>query len=540
MRMRRRILCRQDRFQAAFLMTAVTAASLLWGCRPKETSPEPSPAPSPVAACAATDAEIRQWIENPSLPAEPAGTGDLCFYNFAWQEMFAVTQRVGDAPQFATWPNDQELFPAGGDPNPWNTGARPMRVRLLRKGLGLPGLDGGTTADQVTEAAALTPVVDQRGRWAHYSVVVNQPEYEYIRCCELYRGGCFNTRAGVATQPVKPSQITLPNDALELKLAWRVLETCDLPDSPSPCTRENVSRYLTVQGEVQPYSPQNLDTPVKATLGLVGMHIVQRTPQNPNALWMTFEHIDNVPDCPTAAPPSPPAGFAGWNFFDATCDSKDPRCQANQYCPPCPVTVAPDVVKAFNDDPGNKWKIPADGVITCTPAPNEFNRPVQVNGKSVWIHLFDPQTCKAPPIPTQVCRQPTIAMEVQGLNEKVQAALRQLGGSTAGLANYELVGALWFNGQSLQPPPATLANTTMETYLQALPNGCILCHADSPAANPVPPAPPMQFNSGFADRSFVFQQIRQFGAACGTELPASCGAWENACLPPTSPTRTPP
>jgi hypothetical protein len=548
MRTPREHLFGQDSFQTALLLIAV---AVLWGCGQEKTyeaDTSTPPVPPPVT-CAVTHDEIVRWIENPSVPSEPTGTANACFYQFAWQELFAVTQLVGKVPRFATWPNDQELFPAHGDPRPWSTGTRPMRVRLLRKGLGLPGA-GGVTADIVAEAAALTPLVDQKKRWAHFSIVVNQPEYDYIRCCELYRGYCFNAMGGAASNP-PVSRINRPRGSLELKLAWRVLETCDLPDSPHPCTKEDTSRYLTIEGEVQPYSPQYLNKPVKAILGLVGMHIVRKTEEYPDNLWMTFEHVDNVPDCPSAGmppppPPPPPPGFPGWAFYDAKCKDSEGsgRCQDNWYCLPCQRRVRGDVLQAFNSNPNNKWKIPLDmesdgGLITCTPEPNEFNQPVSVNGKDVWVYLFDSKVCKNTLIPSQVCRSTPISTEVKALNDRVREVLRQLGGSTAVLANYELVGALYFADQDKKLEPRghgqrLLANTTMETYLQTLPKGCVLCHSDKGtygSVEPVPPKPPMQFNSGLADRSYVFQQIRQFDAACGNDQEAKCSAWANGCPP---------
>jgi hypothetical protein len=529
---------RKRGFYSLAILTLLLLAGATLACR----APEPEPAatkastPTPAAstACAVDDGTIRQWIQNPSLPSDPAGMDNACFWNFAWQELFDVAQLQGTTPQFATWPNDQELFPLSGDPRPWQAAPRRMKVRLLRKALGMPG-SGGVVVDQVAQAAALTPVVDQRGRWAHYSIVVDHKEYDYVRCCELYRGGCFNTQGGVATNPPGPSQIRLPTGSLELKLAWRVLETCHLPDSPQPCTPEDASRFLTVQGDVEPYSP-SIPKVANVTLGLVGVHIVQRTPEQSGSVWATFEHQDNDPDCAAASNPPPPAG---WQFYNPACNPADIHCQANAYCPPEPITVPADVTQAFNADSKNSWKIPvkADGTgeIVCTPAPNEFNQPVKVNGQEVWIHLFDPAS-KAAPIPSQVCRQTPVDPQVSALNDQVHQVLGQLGGGARVFANYRLVGVLWSDSPTdVEPAGATkLANTTMETYLQPLPTGCLLCHAGQNdgrvnPVNAVPSKPPMQYNSAFADRSFLFQQTRQFGGSCSANQPAKCSAWAQGC-----------
>jgi hypothetical protein len=545
MRRERRDLFGQDCLAAALLLIAV---AVLGGCGREKAYQADTSSPVLPGSCAVTDQAIRQWIENPSMPLEPAGSADACFYNFAWQELFALTQSEGGTPRFATWPSDQELFPASGDPKPWHTGARLMLGRQIRKGRGMPDAHG-VIADQFKQAAALTPLTDQHGRWVHYSVVVNQPEYDYIRCCELYRGNCFNSTG---------CNIDLPDGSVEIKLAWRVLETCDLPDSKSPCTKEDASRYLTVKGEVEIFPIDDPSQPAKtfpATLGLVGMHIVHWTKQYPDAVWATFEHVDNAPDCPPppvpppagvpptpppAGGPKPPPGFSDWAFYNANCNPPEgPYCQTNQYCPACPVKVPPDVAKAFNEQHAGGWQIPADNVITCTPSPNDFNQPVKLqNGDEVWIYLFDPKECQKPPIPTQTCRATPISADVNGLNDQVRAVLaglKKLPGLPTVLANYQLVAAEWFDNRQLQPQPQVqVANTTMETYLQTLPTGCVLCHSNQGTVggvNPIPSAPPMQFNSGLADRSMVFQQIRQFGtnSACTTLQASKCKAWKEGC-----------
>jgi hypothetical protein len=204
------------------------------------------------------------------------------------------------------------------------------------------------------------------------------------------------------------------------------------------------------------------------------------------------------------------------------------------------VTVEPEVAEAFNDQHTGKndYRIPVDpvsgvGLITCTPSPNELNQPVTLkNGDEAWIYLFDPKKCPKRPISTQTCRSTPISADVKELNDRVQKALLTPG-SPAVLANYELVGAEWFYNGDLPPQPLVqLTNTTLETYLQTLPQGCVLCHSNQGtvgSVGPVPSKPPMQFNSGLADRSFVFQQIRQFGTACRKDQPAGCGAWKDRC-----------
>ena len=48
------------------------------------------------------------------------------------------------------------------------------------------------------------------------------------------------------------------------------------------------------------------------TLGLVGLHIVHKTDSEPQWIWSTFEHVNNVPAA------ADPAG-AHYNFYRAGC-----------------------------------------------------------------------------------------------------------------------------------------------------------------------------------------------------------------------------
>ena len=103
-------------------------------------------------------------------------------------------------------------------------------------------------------AEKLSPLlVDANGRWVHYSVLTNKTQWRFIAGRDparnskpLYVNGCYDEWGGTTFSPVGPDGLTpaeakmlprLPRGSLEMKLAWRVLETCKLPDSPKPnCT----------------------------------------------------------------------------------------------------------------------------------------------------------------------------------------------------------------------------------------------------------------------------------------------------------------
>jgi hypothetical protein len=117
-------------------------------------------------------------------------------------------------------------------------------------------------------------VTDQSGRWLRYEKLMNQVEYQSITSNNWYRLSVLN---GLAS-------ITLQAGSLELKAAWKVLTAGEIAGG----------RYYTTMATVY-NTPDHAQSPGPnpVTLGLVGLHIIQKTPQQGNFFWSTFEHVDN-------------------------------------------------------------------------------------------------------------------------------------------------------------------------------------------------------------------------------------------------------
>jgi hypothetical protein len=100
------------------------------------------------------------------------------------------------------------------------------------------------------------------------------------------------------TSPPKPlylranleaaNPLTFPNGALDVKSSWM-----DMTNAAHP------ERYYTRKAWV--LNPAD-GTSAQITVGLVGLHIVQKTPMRPQWIWTTFEHVDNVPPPDAGAP----------------------------------------------------------------------------------------------------------------------------------------------------------------------------------------------------------------------------------------------
>src|SRR5262249_40814135 len=89
--------------------------------------------------------------------------------------------------------------------------------------------------------------------------------------------------------------------AIEIKSTW--VETAGLSEAgldPSKYIRMNalIPTYNTMDPTGQSW-PLSNDPPKKAELALVGMHIAGSAFGNPDMIWATFEHVDNVPIAPS-------------------------------------------------------------------------------------------------------------------------------------------------------------------------------------------------------------------------------------------------
>lgn len=415
------------------------------------------------------------WFKDPQMPTEvPLGkNADNCsFHQFEWQMFLDLVKPSGEGIELESWMPDFGVFvPANQKPVDW--GKRPpppagcnvpggASKHILRQVPRLAGLPAGITTEGILEAGSNAPLVDKNHRWVQFEVTVNKTQYDYLTQCDLYRQGCFTSSA---------ANISFPAGSVELKTAWRIVETCDLPDSPKPCKPEDASRYYTTKAVVTPYGvPASANKCQAVTVALVGLHAVHKTPLHPEWIWATFEHVDNAPDCTNPAQPPP----GGWTFNDPSCDAT--KCPPNAFINACNPT-----------DPTKKNK-------------------------------FDP-TCAKPPIPTQVCRKnpegggsATNMGNIISINESIH---KLMPASWAVWKNYKLVGGLWKDISQSPPTQAgslLAANTTAETYLQTI--NCFACHTPAPVTTP----PNLQ-----ADFSHVFGAM-QGGGACPGTLPPQCTA----------------
>ncbi|MEP2935456.1 MAG: cytochrome P460 family protein [Gilvibacter sp.] len=253
------------------------------------------------------------------LPTDlPRGATPEQAATFAWDTFLSINTPSPNSTGIA-WENYKEAYdiflPGALAPTPWGT-PTPGNQEVC---------DGTTTDSKIlrttskispliteTDQAVGGVLIDKNQNLVHYEVYMNQPMFNYVLENQFYNA---LKQAG--------NQIDFPVGSMELKASWRILDPAI----------DDVSRYYTSKAIV--YIPDsehirnddcipeavkvNIQDCTEQIIGLVGLHIVYKTPSNPNFVWMTFEQNDNVQTSATQK-----AGITA-SFYDAN--------QAVDYCP---------------------------------------------------------------------------------------------------------------------------------------------------------------------------------------------------------------
>jgi hypothetical protein len=266
----------------------------------------------------------------PAVPSDlPAGATSDDAAVYAWQSFVALnwpaltgqrgvpdrTRTIGQPGDVVwhTWKAPEEVFyPDGRQPPPWQeyggmlppecaaAGARAGDYLLRRTA------KADTTASLVEsiEEAVGGTLTDQHGNLARFDIRMNQPMFAAIVA------GAYYNQEGQDAAPY----ISFPSGVMEIKAAWREMTAGDPPAVRARFFRRPAWIFTP------PLGPDPA-TCAKGELGLVGLHITQKTPSRRQWTWATFEHVDNVPP-----------GVNGWpgpfSFNDPGCSPQD--CPPNQ------------------------------------------------------------------------------------------------------------------------------------------------------------------------------------------------------------------
>ena len=366
-------------------------------------------------------------------PVDPDANQIATFDDYSWRAFIALNwpakmgvrglpdefKKIGDLSDpdgkvvWRTWKADYELVQGEErQPMEWASldGLTPGR-ELAFEGFGRTMILGSFFSfrdfNQAANGRFGSPLIAQNHTYVRFEMRLNEVEFDFIRDQQLYRQARLPAAGG--------SKLRFPNSSIAVKAAWKIIKEEELPAAQA--------RYYLADAMV-------LD-PITHTckmqkVGLVGLHIVQKTRTRPQWVWSSFEQIDNVPE--PGAPPDPGRRFS------------------------------------FNDPSRAQLLDPAN-----PPPPISKSNPPLEN-----------------PRPMQVIRSKKIADSTKKTNEDYQALLRGTVWENYQLVvtqwpkfpEPEEENGAPFPGQFTGPDPMTnIANTTMETYFQkSASTSCMTCH----------------------------------------------------------------
>lgn len=330
------------RLLPTFCLLALTAAvALIFGTWQRTVfsrgellpAPQASPTPFPCQPLPTCPNAPVANISSPQVPCDvciptsfPSSANAIAFFDdYSWRSFIALVwpalngqrgvpdpnQNVGGpGPRvFETYKGLWELFHVDGSkPGPWNSYDLPaMNACGVQTGfndLVLASFSKYSDLGQAFFGTLVGPLVAQNTTYVRYLTAYNQIEYDQITSTQWY------LRANL------PATLTFNINSLDIKSAWMDMTNAKHPE-----------RYYTRTAWLMDPGTGKCS---QTTVGLVGLHIVQKTPTRPQWIWSTFEQVDNVP-------PAQPGAPGTFGFNDGTGTAMPPK---NPYpLTPLPIPV---------------------------------------------------------------------------------------------------------------------------------------------------------------------------------------------------------
>jgi hypothetical protein len=347
-----------------------------------------------------------------------------------YKESYAVfsADAKGNPVRPASW-NSSPQPPPGCGSNADYAKKLNQPVRVI-KNISKDGLN------EFLEAFVMAPLIDQKGAFARYEILVNQDEFQHIM-------NPANPLTGLIRPPLWDSRnqknvnfpvgrVGGPEGPIEVKAAWKILGPKDDPSHYH-------SEWIQIAWPTNNPGSYKCSEPMR--VGLIALHIAHKTFNAPQWAWSTFEQIENYTP-PAGSPPGAKASFSNPDCPPAT-------------CPPNQIPTQP--ASGWNGDPSVLNQGPPTQVVPGKSARVQTScndQAIQllksVNPNTVWQYYRlvstqwpqDPY-CSGKPCP--VYNPPTLAH--QGANQL----------------------------------PVNLANSVIETYFMGPPESrdkpsCMACH----------------------------------------------------------------
>lgn len=451
------------------------------------------------------------------LPTKPENDVQTPFDNMAWQMFVALNwaaSAVNQPPAQGLTAPGARVFQKYRKVNELFGNSPKVACRRTNLPMYYIGSDGKGNPwpnnEEYFQASTNLPLIDINGNWTIFERRVNDVEAKYLLAPNGQSSQTLTTKTGqtnfVASNP-GGAQFTASetkqigaNGSIEIKTAWRII---------NPAAGDDPSRYYTQRAYIA--VPGDLvkgggDVCSRVTLGLVGMHIVQRNPVDsanpkllPQWIWATFEHVDNAP---MAQSPCNVANGCGTN--PGTNWINQPSCG--------PAAPSPSVRYSFYKQnasiQGTNIRPKTTGL---GPTRFPWNRTQPFAQGNTTAATAMPQATRCFSI------YPTTAQ----LNTQWQNALAAF---KTPLQYYMLIGTQW--GGDVEPRegnplpndavPAMLSNITLETYIQNYtkatadggPGSCIGCHNFAKLAVAPKPTADFSFLPGLVDPPTARSQIQ--------------------------------
>lgn len=252
---------------------AITAAYVISIFSPKPIRAAEDSAPAPTCVAPAS------WFPQSQTP-KPDPNIDFdsrCkFHQWAWQSFLWMTQEVDKKGtlRFETFPTEADVL--AGRTKPDGT------LRLVPRTSKNDRAESLASINQAGESGVL---VDQNGRAVYYSQHYNpQMAKEVIE------------RKWNIPKVLTALSVNYPNTEfsvgdVELKASWKIVSEGD--DTSTLFVREaQIDELVDVNGAIK----LNPKKQITIKVALVGLHIVGWVNGHPEAIWSTFEHVNNAPD----------------------------------------------------------------------------------------------------------------------------------------------------------------------------------------------------------------------------------------------------
>jgi hypothetical protein len=234
----------------------------------------------------------------------PAGFGALpidFFDDYSWRAFIAMVwpaangqrgkpdtaRNVGDAgPRvFETFKSNWEIFHNDGSaPAAWNVydAARfnACNATVSFGDVVLGSFSKFSDLGQAGVGSLVGPLVAQNRTYTRYLTGYNEIEFNQIADPD--------PRLSLYLRSNLPMKKPFRDGALDVKSAWMLMTGVSHPE-----------RYYTRPALV--LDPETGQCSIEE-VGLVGLHIVQKTPTRPQWIWSSFEQVDNVPPAVAGAP----------------------------------------------------------------------------------------------------------------------------------------------------------------------------------------------------------------------------------------------